>query len=50
MTIIIKATDESTYKNLVDALDEMQICSVGKFVVDKLNPDDKALLDKRGIK
>ncbi len=50
MTIIIKATDESTYKNLVDALDEMQICSVGKFVVDKLNPDDKALLEKRGIK
>ena len=50
MTIIIKATDNSTYKNLVDALDEMQICSVGKFVVDKLNPDDKALLDKRGIK
>ena len=50
MTIIIKATDESTYKNLVDALDEMQICSVGKFVVDKLTPDDKALLDKKGIK
>ena len=50
MTIIIKATDHSTYKNLVDALDEMQICSVGKFVVDTLNPDDKALLDKRGIK
>ena len=50
MTIIIKATDESTYKNLVDALDEMQICSVGKFVVDKLTPDDKALLEKKGIK
>ena len=50
MTIIIKATDNAMYKNLVDALDEMQICSVGKFVVDKLNPDDKALLDKRGIK
>jgi len=50
MTIIIKATDESVYKNLVDALDEMQICSIGKYVIDKLNPQDIALLKKRGIK
>ena len=26
--VIIKATDDSTYKNLVDALDEMHICSI----------------------
>lgn len=26
-TVIIKATDDASYKNLIDALDEMQICN-----------------------
>mgnify|MGYP002610600009 CR=1 FL=1 len=50
MTIIIKATDNSSYKNLIDALDEMTICSVGKYVIDKINPDDEKLLEKAGVK
>ena len=50
MTIIIKCTDEASYKNMVDALDEMAICSIGTYVIDKINDDDQALLDKRGIK
>jgi len=49
MTVIIKATDKSTYKNLIDALDEMQICSIGKYVIDKINPDDVKLLKKAGV-
>lgn len=49
MTIIIKATDKSKYKNLVDALDEMQICSIGKYVIDKINPDDEKLLKEKGV-
>ena len=50
MTIIIKCTDEASYKNMVDALDEMAICSIGTYVIDKINEDDQAMLDKRGIK
>ena len=50
MTIIIKATDKASYKNLIDALDEMQLCSIGKYVIDKINPDDQKLLDKVGVK
>ena len=50
MTIIIKCTDEASYKNMVDALDEMTICSIGTYVIDKINDDDKKLLEKRGIK
>ena len=50
MTIIIKATDKASYKNLIDALDEMQLCSIGKYVIDKVNPDDQKLLDKAGVK
>ena len=49
MTVIIKATDKSSYKNLVDALDEMTICSVGKYVIDKINPNDEKLLKKAGV-
>ena len=50
LTIIIKATDDASYKNLVDALDEMQICSIGKYVIDNISPEDKQLLSKKGIR
>ena len=50
MTVIIKATDNSTYKNLVDALDEMQICSINKYVIDKMNDQDVELLKKNNVK
>ena len=50
MTIIIKPLDTCSYKNMVEALDEMQICSIGKYVIDKVNPDDLSLLEKKGIK
>lgn len=43
-TVIIKATDEASYANLVDVLDEMQICSIGKYVIAEIDKDDKALI------
>ncbi|MDD4994316.1 MAG: biopolymer transporter ExbD [Paludibacter sp.] len=43
-TVIIKATDQATYKNLVDVLDEMAICRIGKYVIDKYTPGDKYLV------
>jgi len=49
MTIIIKATDKSKYVNVVDALDEMQICSVGKYVLDQINENDQKLLKEKGV-
>ena len=50
LTIIIKALDTASYKNLVDALDEMQICAIGKYVIDQINDDDRQLLEKAGVK
>jgi hypothetical protein len=50
LTIIIKPMDTSSYENMVTALDEMQICSIGKYVIDEISPDDKKLLDSKGIK
>ena len=43
-TVIIKATDEATYKNLIDVLDEMQICNIGKYVIVPISDTDKQLI------
>ena len=50
LTIIIKPTDNASYKNMVDALDEMQILSIGTYVIDKLNSNDLHLLKLRAVK
>ena len=42
--VIIKATDNATYKNLIDALDEMQICNIGRYVIDTISAGDKFLI------
>lgn len=49
LTVVIKATDNASYKNLVDALDEMQILSIGTYVIDKISDDDKKLLSARKV-
>lgn len=43
-TVIIKATDASSYKNLIDALDEMQICDIGKYVITDIVDADEFLI------
>ena len=43
-TVIIKATDDSSYKNLIDALDEMQICNIGKYVITDMAEADEFLM------
>lgn len=42
--VIIKATDDATYKNLIDALDEMQICNIGKYVITDIAEADEFLI------
>ena len=49
-TVIIKATDKATYKNLIDALDEMQICSIGKYVIVEITEGDQFLIDNYNAK
>ena len=50
LTVIIKPMDVSSYDNMVQALDEMLVCSIGKYVIDKVNEDDQKLLELKGIK
>ena len=48
--VIIKAADKATYKNLIDALDEMQICNIGKYVIDKMTPGEMFLIKNYRLK
>ena len=45
-TAIIKPMDESTYLNLINVLDEMQNCYIGKYVIDKVNDQDKKMVEE----
>lgn len=43
--VLIKASEGSTYKNLIDALDEMQICSISKYAIVDMTDGDKFLIE-----
>lgn len=44
--VLIKATDESVYRNLIDALDEMAICNIDRYAIVKIGPFDLDLIAK----
>jgi biopolymer transport protein ExbD len=46
--VIIKATDDATYNNIVDILDEMQICNIGRYAIVDITSYDLELLKKAG--
>jgi hypothetical protein len=53
LTVIIRPLNTATYANMVAALDEMLISNIDKYVIDnidKLSADDKALIEKAGVK
>ncbi|MDD6211008.1 MAG: biopolymer transporter ExbD [Bacteroidales bacterium] len=43
--VIIKPTEFSTYNNMVEALDEMQICNIGRYAIVDIAEGDILLLD-----
>ena len=45
-TVMIKAMNEAVYKKLIDVLDEMQICNVGKYAVVDIQEGDEFLVYK----
>ena len=50
MTVIIRPLDTANYENMIAALDEMLICSIDKYVIDKIGPEDQELITKAGVK
>jgi len=45
LVVVIKPTDSSTYMNLVDALDEMQICGIGKYAIVEMAEGDNFMVE-----
>ena len=44
-SVVIKASDKATYDNLIQVLDEMQLCNIGRYVIDKFAGGDQAKID-----
>lgn len=44
--VIIKATDGASYGNLVNILDEMAICNIGRYAIVDISDYDKELIKK----
>lgn len=47
MVVLIKPTDKSTYKNVVDILDEMNICNIKRFALVDVDPKDLDLIKNK---
>ena len=46
-TVLIKPTEFSMYKNMVDALDEMLVCNIGVYAIVDIDDGDRYLLYKK---
>ncbi|MBI1769325.1 MAG: biopolymer transporter ExbD [Bacteroidetes bacterium] len=44
MIVLIKASDESKYKNMVDILDEMTICNIKRYAIVDITSADKDIV------
>lgn len=49
MIVIIKPSDKSNYKNLVDILDEMKITNVKQYAIVDINTPEIELLKRDGV-
>jgi biopolymer transport protein ExbD len=47
--VIIKATNNATYKNLIDILDEMAICNIGRYAIVDITDYDLELIKSLNI-
>ncbi len=44
LTVLIKADDQAIYKNVIDVVDELNICNVGKYAIVDLGAKENELL------
>jgi len=44
LIVVIKATDKSKYKNMIDILDEMLICNIGRYAIVDITPKELEML------
>jgi biopolymer transport protein ExbD len=46
MTVLVKASDKSRYKNVVDIVDEMTILGIDRYAMVDITPEEKTLISK----
>ncbi len=44
LTVLIKADDKAVYKNIIDVVDELNICNIGKYAIVDLGAKEGELL------
>ncbi len=44
LTVLIKADDQAVYKNIIDIIDELNICNIGKYAVVDMGAKENELL------
>ena len=44
LIVLIKSDDKARYKNLVDILDEMSVCAIGRFAIVDVTPSEQELI------
>jgi biopolymer transport protein ExbD len=49
MVVLIKPSDESRYKNVVDILDEMNISNIGRYALVEITDVDKELVKESNL-
>jgi biopolymer transport protein ExbD len=49
LVVLIKSTDDANYGNLINILDEMALCSIGRFAIVDISGYDKNLMKKAKI-
>ncbi|MBN8695385.1 MAG: biopolymer transporter ExbD [Bacteroidetes bacterium] len=45
LTVLIKADDKAVYKNIIDVIDELNICNVGKYAIVDMMPKELELIN-----
>ena len=49
LIVLVKASKKSTYRNLVDILDEIAITNVPTYAIADITPEEKAMLEKEEL-
>jgi biopolymer transport protein ExbD len=44
LTVLVKSDDKAIYKNIIDVIDELNICSVGKYAIVDMGQKESELL------
>ncbi len=47
LTVLLKTDDKATYKDVIDVVDEMNICMVGKYVIVDMSAPEFGLLTEK---